>query len=106
MILSGKIGRWTVDLLTRFSGFNRHYKMVRFGDTYKIYQSKPLDELKKTDITTANFLSFKFEIYDAFAILKEHFAQAKELDEENNQLLVNVWDNEQMQNLVKPFTFL
>lgn len=103
MILSGKIGKWAVNLLTRFPSFNRHYKIVRFGSAYKILHSRSVDELKSTKITTSNFLDFKFETYEAFKFLKEHTAQVKELDETNKELLVNVWDSEQMQKLIKTF---
>lgn len=104
MILSGKIGKWTVDFLTQFRLFNSRYKVVRFGNTYKILQSKPIDELKQTEITTSNILSLKFDIYDAFAVLKEHVAQVKDLDDVNNQLLINVWDSEQMNEFIKSFS--
>ena len=104
MVLKGNIAKWTISLLTKFSVFNRYFKVVRLGDTFKIFQSKSKEVLKSIEITTSNILSFKFDIYDAFSLLEQHTAQVKKIDEENKQLILNVWDSERMNKLIKSFS--
>lgn len=104
MIIKGNIGKLTIRFLTKFPVFNRHFKVVRLGDTFKIFQSQPIAKLKDTEITTSNFLSLKFDIYDSFKLLKEHTAQVEKLDEERKQLILNVWDSEQMNSFIKRFS--
>jgi hypothetical protein len=106
MILTGHIGKFTVGLLMKFPTFNRHFAVLGSANTFIIFRSIPAEKLKRTQITTANFLRFKFDVYDAFQLLKEYTAQISILDETNNSISINVWDSRQMNTLVKEFSLL
>jgi hypothetical protein len=104
MILKGNLGRLTINLLKKSSVFNRHFTVVRLFDTFKIFQSIPKEKLRQTEITSSNFLKFRFDVYDAFHILKEHAAQIEKLDEDNKCLIIKAWDSERMNRLIKRFS--
>lgn len=91
-------------LLMKFPAFNRHFVIVNLGKAYKIFRSIPTEKLKRTPITTTNILSFKFDIYDAFHLLKEYAAQIDRLDMINKCISINVWDSRQMNTLIKTVT--
>jgi hypothetical protein len=78
MILRGNIGKLAIRILTGFSNFGRKFKVVRFGDTFKIFRSIPSDELKHIEITKSNILSFKFDVYEAFRFFERVYSTGKQ----------------------------
>jgi len=103
MILKGRIGKLTAVLLTRFSLLSRHFKVVKWGDSVKVFKTKSIKEITKTEITPAKILGLKFDLYDSFRLLKQYTAQVESMEKEQKLLVINVWESEQMITLIKRF---
>ena len=101
MIIKSSIGKSIIKKLLTISVFNKNYSVLNWDNSFVIRRTKPVVELVKTEITDENILTLKFKYHSSHSVMAEYIAEIEQHLIDKKQLLLNIWTNEQRENLIK-----
>lgn len=88
-------------MLMTSTAFNNNYAVLKWDNSIVLRRTKPVHELCKIEITESNILRLKFKYHSSHSVLFEYVAEVEQLLHDKKQLLLNIWNTEQKEILIK-----